>query len=319
MSTQKSILNKCIRTLILLFVLLNVVAVFHSYTFTHFTNRFIEKTEDPKKLTIGEKIHTLVFGIDNPRPENNDKPSVHYETVTLNSNKQIECWECKTKSTKGTIILFHGYRGQKSSMLDKESIFRNQGYNTLLVDFMGSGGSEGNQTTIGYTEAQQVKTCYDYLVEKGEQNIYLMGTSMGAVAIMKAINDFNIQPKGIILECPFGSMYETVCARFQTMHVPIFPMAGLLVFWGGVQNGFWAFGHNPTKYAKNINCSTLLLYGAKDEKVSSTEIDQIFANLNGPKKLRIYPEAAHENYLTKYPDEWKHDVTDFLYQSSNMY
>ena len=66
------------------------------------------------------------------------------------------------------------------------------------VDFMGSGGSEGNQTTIGFLEAKQVKTCFDYLTEKGEKNIFLFGTSMGSVAIMKAISDFDIKPKAII-------------------------------------------------------------------------------------------------------------------------
>lgn len=58
-----------------------------------------------------------------------------------------------------------------------------------------------------------------------------------------------------MIECPFGSMYKTVCARFKTMNAPTFPMAGLLVFWGGMQNNFWAFEHNPTEYAKNINCA----------------------------------------------------------------
>lgn len=96
------------------------------------------------------------------------------------------------------------------------------------------------------------------------------------------------------------------------MHAPTFPMAGLLVFWGGVQNGFWAFGHNPTEYAKKIKCPTLLLYGAKDEKVSKEEIDTIFNNLTGTKKLKIYPNAAHENYLAKYKQEWTQDIQGFL-------
>lgn len=295
-----------------MFMLMNIIALFHSYKFTHFTVEGVEKTGAPQKLSTAQKIQTLLFGVNNPRPASNNTPATDFETITLTSNKRIECWELKARQHKGTIILFHGYGGQKASMLDKEIVFRRQGYNTLLVDFMGSGGSEGNQTTIGYFEAQQVKTCYDYLTQKGEQNIYLMGTSMGAVAIMKAINDYHIQPKGIIIECPFGSMYQTVCARFKTMQAPVFPMAGLLVFWGGVQNGFWAFAHNPAVYAEKINCPVLLLYGAKDEKVGRTEIDEIFANLNCPKKLKIYGEAGHENYLTKYQTEWTQDVTDFL-------
>jgi uncharacterized protein len=197
-------------------------------------------------------------------------------------------------------------------MLDKAAIFRELGYNTFLVDFMGSGGSEGNQTTIGFLEAEQVKTSYEYLAEKGEKNIYLFGTSMGAVAIMKSISDYGIDPRGIIVECPFGSMYQTVCARFETMKIPTFPMAGLLVFWGGLQNGFWGFDHNPTTYSKQINCPTLVLHGAKDEKVSREEIDEIFNNLTGQKSLKVYEDAGHENYLTKYRSEWTQDIQQFL-------
>ena len=218
----------------------------------------------------------------------------------------------KADSVIGTVIIFHGYSGNKSSMLDKSDVFLKLGFKTLVVDFMGSGGSEGNQTTLGYKEAEEVKTAYDYVAKNGEKNIYLFGTSMGAVAIMKSINDYNIKPSGIILECPFGSMYQTVCARFEIMNMPTFPMAGLLVFWGGIQNGFWAFGHNPTEYAKNINCPTLLLYGEQDKNVSRQEIDEIYSNFNSHKILKTYRLAGHENYLLKYRDKWIKDIRDFI-------
>lgn len=292
---------------------MNTIAIFHSYKFTHFADSKVEKTKTPKTLSTGQKISTLIFGVTNPRPENKKAPKVNtYEIIKLKSNKEIECWSIKAHNSKGTVVLFHGFGGSKSSMLDKSEIFLKLGYSTFLVDFMGSGGSKGNQTTIGYLESEQVKTTFDYLTGKGSQNIYLFGTSMGSVAIMKAINDYHINPKGLILECPFGSMYKTVCSRFKTMNAPTFPMAGLLVFWGGIQNGFWAFGHNPTEYAKGINCPTLLLYGAKDTKVSKGEIDTIFNNLVGVKKLKVYQEAGHENYLRKYKNEWTQDVQKFL-------
>src|SRR5437773_2704643 len=78
-------------------------------------------------------------------------------TILNNFSELIQCWSIKTDSAKGTVILFHGYGGQKSSLLGKSNEFIEQGYNTLLVDFMGSGGSEGNQTTMGYKEAEEVK------------------------------------------------------------------------------------------------------------------------------------------------------------------
>jgi alpha-beta hydrolase superfamily lysophospholipase len=311
-SKKNSILKRIIWTLVIVFILMNIIACFHAYKFTHFSSSNLSKTKTAAQLTTIDKVKILFFGINNPRPTNNNTPAQKFETIKIQSNKFIECWSIKADSAKGTVILFHGYGGQKSSMLDKSDEFIKQGYNTLLVDFMGSGGSEGSQTTIGYKEAEEVKACYDYLVTKGERSIYLFGTSLGAVAILKSIKDYDIKPNGIIIECPFGSMYKTVCARFHSMKVPNFPMAGLLVFWGGVQNGFWAFGHNPTQYAKSIKCPTLLLYGEKDEKVSRQEIDEIYSNLNCKKTLRIYPLAGHENYLVNYKKEWISDIETFL-------
>lgn len=179
---------------------------------------------------------------------------------------------------------------------------------------MGSGGSEGNQTTIGFYEAQQVCTAFRYLKAHTEQPVMLFGTSMGAAAIMKAVCDSSLQADALILECPFGSMQETVEARFHNMQVPAFPMAALLVFWGGLENGFNAFAHNPADYAAHINIPSLLLYGEKDLNVSRHETDRIFANLAGYKQLKLYPESGHENYLSKYKAQWTQDIDGFLAQ-----
>ncbi|HUC80827.1 MAG TPA: alpha/beta hydrolase [Flavisolibacter sp.] len=239
-------------------------------------------------------------------------PSRPYQTVRIQSNKLLDCWLMNAHSANGTVLLFHGYGGEKSSMQDKADEFLKMKLNVLLVDFMGAGGSEGAQTTIGFKEAEEVKDCFEYIQKNGEKNIHLFGTSMGAVAIMKAINDYNLQPKSIIIECPFGTMYQTVCARFKIVNVPTFPMAGMLMFWGGVQNGFWAFSHNPVDYAKNISVPTLLLYGEKDNRVSREEINTIFSQLKGQKSLVTFPLAGHENYLNKYKEEWTNEVGRFL-------
>jgi uncharacterized protein len=309
---SKRIFKRLLWILASVFVLLNAIAFFHAYKFTHFTSAPVTKTKDAKHLSTAGKIRTLFFGIDNPRPVNTSAPSQKFETMQLQSNKKIECWSIKAAGSKGTVILFHGYSGEKSGLINKSDEFIKLGYSTLLVDFMGSGGSEGNQTTIGFKEAEEVKTCYDYLTGQGEQKIYLFGTSMGAVAILKAIHDYKIQPAAIIIECPFGTMYETTCARFKSMGVPSFPMAALLDFWGGVQNGFWAFSHRPVEYAKSVKCPTLLLYGERDEKVSHRETDEIFSNLHCKKQLKTYPLAGHEDYLLKYKQQWITDIGVFM-------
>jgi alpha-beta hydrolase superfamily lysophospholipase len=318
LTSKRKWIKKVLYGFAVLVFIINVMAIFHAYQFTHFTRIPNGKMQDPKYLSLTQKVKMLFLGAKIPRPENTLVPAKTFKTITLQSNKKISCWLVHTPKAKGTVILFHGYGGNKSRMLDKASVFQSLGYHTLLVDFMGAGASEGEQTSIGYYEAQQVKTCYDFIAAEGERNIVLFGTSMGAVSIMKAIHDYQLSPQKIILECPFGTMYQTVCARFNNMKTPTFPMAACLVFWGGVLNGFWAFDHNPVEYAKNIHCPTLLLYGAKDDKVSAAEIDEIYNRLKGSKQLRIYTNAAHENYLIRYKKEWTKDVGLFLATSQNL-
>ena len=297
----------------LVFVLMNVVAFFHAYKFTHFSESERDKTRSAEKLSRIDKATALFFGIDNPRPENYKFPTQEFETITLQSNKKIECWSIKKDEAKGTVILFHSNGAQKSALLEKSDEFLRLGYSTFLVDFMGSGGSEGNQTTIGFKEARQVETAYSYIKERGESNIYLFGSSLGAAAVLKAVDEFQLQPQGIIVECPFGSLYKTTCARFRSMGLPSFPMAGLLVFWGGVQNGFWAFGHNPIEYATGVESPTLLFYGVQDEKVSRQEIDEIYLNLKGKKKLTTFPRSGHDSYFPAYREQWLDDVQHILH------
>lgn len=307
-------LKHLLRVAFSLFAMMNIVAAFHAYKFTHFKAESASKTKNPEQLSTLKKITTLIFGVNNPRPENKQTPSQSFQTIIISSNKKLEAWyiPAREHTTKGTVILFHGYSGNKASMLDKSDAFLEMGYNTMLLDFMGSGGSEGNQTTVGFKEAEEVKDVFEYLKQKGSQPIYLFGTSMGAAAILKAINKYKIAPNAIIIECPFGTLYQTTCARFNLMHIPTFPMAGLLVFWGGIENGFWAFGNKPQEYAKSVKCPTLLLYGEQDKNVSRTEIDSIYANLKGPKYLNTFPLAGHEDYLVQYKEEWTKDVMHFL-------
>ena len=124
-------------------------------------------------LSGREKLSLLWNGVDRARPVNNRTPNWPYESLTVQSSKSIECWASDKEDAIGTILLFHGYGGCKGGLLENASVFRGMGYNTLLVDFMGSGGSEGMETSIGYWEGEQVKDCFQYAKKKwGDGKIF---------------------------------------------------------------------------------------------------------------------------------------------------
>lgn len=313
MRIKKRNLKKFGISFFVLFLLGNVVVYNHAYRFTHFVDSSFEKTRKPEELSFGEKLSALFWGISIPKPVNHNTPNSKFKTINIKSDELLEVWQIDVPNEKGTIIMFHGYSSSKSSLLSYADEFNKKGFSTLLVDFRGSGGSTGNTTTIGFKESKDVAKVFEYCKKsKPNSKIVLFGSSMGAVSIMKAIEEYNIKPFKIILECPFGSMLAATQKRFDAMGFPTFPFSELILFYGGLQTGINAFNHNPIEYAYKINVPTLLMYGAQDTRVSREEIDSIYENLPSEKYLVILDNSAHEVYLNDDEFAWHKAVNEFL-------
>jgi alpha-beta hydrolase superfamily lysophospholipase len=299
--------------LLVLFIVGNFIVYNHVYSFTHFSITENDKTKRPEKMGVSEKVKTLFMGVNIPKPLNKEKPKRKYQTLKIESYETLEAWYIEVPNDKGKIIMFHGYSSSKSTLLEYAEEFNKKGYSTLLVDFMGCGGSTGNLTTIGYKESHDVRVAHEFLKKRNPKNkIILFGCSMGAVSIMKSLSDFEIEPDGIILECPFGSFKNTTKIRFQAMNIPSFPFTDLLLIHGGIQLGFNPYKHNPIEYAKNIKIPTLLLFGKKDKRVSLKSIEDIYKNIQGPKMIGILKNSEHEIYLNDDSKDWHKFISGFL-------
>jgi uncharacterized protein len=299
--------------LTVMFLLSNVTAIFHVYHLTHFSIKKSEKAIPMNEMNVMDKIRVILTGYRHQRPSSSYVPTKPFKADTLTEGGIKTCiWKFTSEVGKGTVILFHGFSGEKSGMMDKALFFDSMGFHTVVVDFIGSGGSEGRVTTLGYRESIQVKQCFAYIQRQMETPIYLMGTSMGAVAIMKALSESDIQPKGIILESPFGSMRQTIKNRFVAMGIPHFPMADAMVFWGGILHGFNAFQHRPTEYAHHIHCPTLIIHGRQDPKVQISEIMEIHDHIPGATQLLFLEHVGHDNFIKRSPSKWKTNVGKFI-------
>lgn len=310
---MKKVLTRTIIILLILFGLLNVMIYNHAWQLTHFSKNSDHVKKKPEEYTFFEKGKLAFTGVSLPRPKNQEVPANPYETLAIPGPIQLEAWLVKVPEPKGVVLLFHGYQNSKSGMVGYGDRLNAAGYHTLLVDFPGSGGSEGLETSIGFYEGgdvQRALTLVDSLFPD-LPNI-LLGTSMGAAAIMRAAHAHDVQPDKIILECPFGTMLGTVRKRFDALNAPSFPLAEMLTFYGGWQSGFDAFDHNPADYAKSITTPTLLMSGIGDLRVSVTETKGIFNNLAGPKELVFMENSGHQSYLVNDAAAWEGAVLHFL-------
>jgi alpha-beta hydrolase superfamily lysophospholipase len=300
--------------LLVQFILINISASIYGYKLTHFYNsNRLKKSVSPKNIFT--KTWKLFTGPRYIKSAISEIPQFAFETVMLNTRDHIpiEAWYSRVDSAKGTIILFHGISTNKSYMLPEAYDFRWLGYNVMLVDLRAHGNSGGNYTTAGFKESEEVKLAYDYACQQGNKNIFLFGVSMGAVIVMKAISDYNIQPAGIILEMPFASLHDHLKARARTLGFPEEPFGFLVTFWAGLERGFNGFKHNTCLYAEKVNCPVLMQWGALDNYVLRGEIERVYQHIpSQKKKLVVYDHASHESLLNNEPIKWRKEVSDFL-------
>jgi alpha-beta hydrolase superfamily lysophospholipase len=298
---RKSRKRLCQFALITFFVL-NILSYVGAYVLTHFT-------------TPGQ------WGLGLPKPTSSKLPAdVGLEYVTqripITQNEWLETWfiPAQNSVSNGTVLLFPGNGGSKAKqLLAPTQVFHSLGYDTLLVDFRGVGGSSGNTTTLGVREAKDVAHTMSYAQRSNfKRPFVLYGVSMGSVAILKAIAHEKVNPEAVILELPFARLLDAVRSRLRVIKVPTFPMAELLVFWGSIQHKFNGFAHNPVTYASFVECPTLLLHGKLDQWTSIAEINQIFQNLHGSKELVIFPNTGHNLLVTVDKKRWQQSVAEFL-------
>lgn len=121
-----------------------------------------------------------------------------------------------------------------------------------------------------------------------------------------------MQPRALILECPFDRLLSAVRNRCRLVGLPAFPSAEALVFWGGMQQGYWAFDHNPADYAAAVRCPVLLMHGDEDRRVSRDEMLSIFNGLACEKQLVVFQDAGHGVYLSRNRQRWTRSVDRFL-------
>jgi uncharacterized protein len=316
---MKKILKRLLVIFLVAFAALNFIAAMHAWKLTHFYNVSNHPTP-PEQLGTWDKTKILFTGIKTPKPIIKDSFDIPHNNIILKTTDSLllSGWYATQPNAKGAVALFHGHLATKAAVIHEATAFYAMGYDVLLIDFRGHGNSGGNYCTIGYKEAEDVKLAYDFLKDKGTTYIVLWGISMGAAAITSAFDKYNLQPAAAILELPFGSLHQAVAARTRQMCLPAEPVATLLTFWGGMENGFNALGFAPAAYAKKIHCPVLLQAGKLDNRVALTEIEAIYANLaSAQKKKVVYENAGHQSLLLNEPAKWNKEVGGFLTLLSN--
>jgi hypothetical protein len=294
---------------------LNAVAYFHARAFLRFAAEGT-KTRQPEDLSALEKAGVLFTGVTVPKPHDEATPAAfgmpfERHAIVMHERERsvkLGAWWIPHEQPRGAVILFHGFTASKAQLLPEAASFHARGFNVLMVDFRGSGDSSESYTTVGYDEAADVRAAVRYARDVLQQPpLVLYGHSMGAAAILRAValGHDERDVSALVLSSVFDTMLNTVKQRFTSMGVYPTPFAELLVLWGGLQTGYWAFGHNPVEYARRCRLPTLVLHGSEDVRATPAQARSVFDALpEGHKTWLEFPGAGHESFVVRDRARW---------------
>ena len=105
------------------------------------------------------------------------------------------------------VIQVHGRAVRRSETLRAVTVFRDAGYNSLLVSYRNDGDAPrtaDNRYALGSSEWQDVEAAIQYAIDRGATDVVLMGWSMGGATVLQTATRSSLAGiiRGIVLDSP---------------------------------------------------------------------------------------------------------------------
>ena len=224
-------------------------------------------------------------------------------------------------SSKGTVMIAHGYKDERSSMLGVAEILHRHGYRVLVTSFRGHDINDGETISFGLRERADLAAFHEYLrgrADVDQARIGLFGVSMGATIAIGHTAD-NPAIRALVSDCAFSSIADTVetSVRFFT-GLPAFPFAPAIVFWTERAIGGRVADIDAKKWIARIAPRpVLVMQGGADRVVSADSGARLFEAAGQPKELWFEPDVAHAEFLKSKPAEFERRLTQFFDRNLN--
>lgn len=228
------------------------------------------------------------------------------------SGSTIKGWFVKGEKGKGGIVLMHGVRSNRLSLIDRIKFLNKNGYSVLAFDFQASGESVGKQITFGYLESLDANASLKFIKQKlPNEKIGVIGISMGGASYL--LQKEPEKADALILEMVYPTMQKAVENRLNLwLFNGADKLSPLLTYQLPFRIGVSVDEMRPIDKIKNVNCPILFIVGENDHHTTLAESKQLFETANQPKELWVVPTAEHEDLLINAPDEYQKRVLHFF-------
>lgn len=228
---------------------------------------------------------------------------------------KLVAWYLPKAGSKKTVVLAHGFAGNKSLMGAWAGMYHELGYNVLAPDSRAAGASQGQAIGYGWLERRDDLQWARTVVKRTDTTqIVMSGISMGAAGMTMASGERQIpQIKAYVVDSPFTSAKAIISYQAgQLYHLPAFPLVDVTSAITKLRAGYTFGEADAVKQIRKNKLPIMIIAGTKDDFVPTRMSQSLYRHANQPKKLWLVKGAGHTTAIIKDYPAYKQQVADFL-------
>ncbi len=225
------------------------------------------------------------------------------------------------KNAKRTMLLCHGWLMNKERLRPFASMFEHD--NMLFFDFRAHGESQGNYTSIGHHEKNDVIAAFKFLQTHPETKhlpIFGLGISMGAVSLVSAAAT-GLPFAGIIVDSAFGSLDQVIADTFtRKTGFPTFPFATVCQKLYDYFAGCPAESVGASHWLTTLEVPLLIIHSKQDYLARFDVCKKLYEQAKTClKNFWIVENGIHGRIHKDQTTEYSHQVSQFLHSVEDYY
>lgn len=221
-------------------------------------------------------------------------------------------WLAGTPSSKGSVLLLHGIRADRRSMVARARFLVEHSYNVLLIDFQAHGESPGNHITMGHLESLDVVSALGFLRTRFPgKPVGIIGSSLGGAATV--LGKYERPPEAMVLEAVFSDVTTAVenrlTIRFGALGSFLTPLLTCQI---QPHLGIPICEMSPVERISGIKAPALFVYGSADQRATPSEGKHLFSLAPEPKEFWLIEGAAHVDMHRFAGEEYERRILTFF-------